>query len=123
MPMKSSLVIAGTMAPLSRGLDGGRILAAAAAGRQGPARASGGELGRLRLAELPLQAVLATVLAARGELDAADAAIVASGVTGEIPDVVWFTFSLFARGVVRFAQGRFEQAAVDLLELERRAVR
>jgi DNA-binding CsgD family transcriptional regulator len=80
-------------------------------------------LGKLRLAEPPLQAVLAGVLVSRGELDAAEAEIEASGMTGEIPDVVWLTFSLFARGLLRFAQGRFEQAAADLLELERRAVR
>ena len=80
-------------------------------------------LGKLPLAELPLGAVLAAVLVARGELDAAEAAIEATGISGEIPDVIWLTFSLFARGLLRFAQGRFEQAATDLLELERRAVR
>src|SRR5215218_2260839 len=80
-------------------------------------------LGGLRLAELPLRAMLASVLVARGELDAADAEIAASGVGEEIPDVIWLTFTLFARGVLRLAQGRFEQAAADLLELERRATR
>jgi DNA-binding NarL/FixJ family response regulator len=80
-------------------------------------------LGKLRLAELPLRAVLVGVLVSRGELDAAEAEIEASGMTGEIRDVVWLTFSLYARGVLRLAQGRFEQAAADLLELERRATR
>jgi ATP/maltotriose-dependent transcriptional regulator MalT len=80
-------------------------------------------LGRLRIAELPLQAVLAGVLVSRGELDAAEAEIAASGITGEIPDVVWLALTLYARGLLRFAQGRFEQAAADLLELERRATR
>ena len=80
-------------------------------------------LGGLRLAELPLRAMLASVLVARGELDAADAEIAASSVGEEIPDVIWLTFTLFARGVLRLAQGRFEQAAADLLELERRATR
>ena len=75
-------------------------------------------LGRLRFAELPLQSMLASVLVARGELDAAEAEIEASGMTGEIPDVVWFAPSLFARGQLRFAQGRFEQAAADFLQLE-----
>ncbi|HEV7772344.1 MAG TPA: AAA family ATPase [Conexibacter sp.] len=80
-------------------------------------------LGKLRLAELPLRAVLAGVLVSRGELDAAEAEIEASGMTGEIPDNFWLTFTLFARGVLRLAQGRSEQAAADLLELERRATR
>jgi DNA-binding CsgD family transcriptional regulator len=80
-------------------------------------------LGKLRLGELPLRAVLAAVLVARGDLDAAEAELEATGITGEIPDVIWLTFSLFARGLLRFAQGRFEQAAADLLELERRASR
>ncbi len=80
-------------------------------------------LGKLRLAELPLQAVLVGVLVSRGELDGADAEIEASGMTGEIPDVVWLVFSLYARGLLRFAQGRFTEAAADLLELERRATR
>jgi DNA-binding CsgD family transcriptional regulator/ABC-type Fe3+ transport system substrate-binding protein len=80
-------------------------------------------LGKLRLAELPLRAVLAGVLVSRGELDAAAAEIDASGMTGEIPDNFWLTFTLFARGVLRLAQGHVEQAAADLLELERRATR
>jgi DNA-binding NarL/FixJ family response regulator len=80
-------------------------------------------LGKLRFAELPVQAVLATLLVARGELDAADAEIEASGMTGQIPDVVWFAPSLFARGQLRFEQGRFEQAAADFLQLERLSTR
>jgi DNA-binding CsgD family transcriptional regulator len=80
-------------------------------------------LGKLRFAELPLQAVLASLLVARGELGAAAAEIEASGMSGEIPDVVWFALSLFARGQLRFEQGRFEQAAADFLQLERLATR
>jgi ATP/maltotriose-dependent transcriptional regulator MalT len=80
-------------------------------------------LGKLRFAELPMRALLATLLVARGELDAAEAEIEASGMTGEIPDVVWFAPSLFARGQLRFAQGRFEQAVADLLQLERLSTR
>jgi DNA-binding CsgD family transcriptional regulator len=98
----------------------GDLVAAEADIRQALAVA---RLGRLRLGELPLRAALAGVLVSRGELDAAEAEIEASGIAGEIPDVVLLTFTLFARGVLRLAQGRFEQAAADLLELERRAVR
>ncbi len=79
-------------------------------------------LGKLRFAEVPLQAVLAGLLVVRGELDAAEAEIEASDMTGEIPDAVWFALSLFARGQLRFAQGRFEQAAADLLQLERLSI-
>ncbi len=80
-------------------------------------------LGKLRFAELPLQAVLTGLLVARGELAAANAELEASGMTGEIPDVMWFALSLFARGQLRFEQGRFEQAAADFLQLERLASR
>ncbi|HZV72682.1 MAG TPA: AAA family ATPase [Conexibacter sp.] len=80
-------------------------------------------LGKLRFAELPLRAVLASLLVARGELDAAEVEIEASGMTGEIPDVVWFALSLFARGQLRFEQGRFEHAAADFLQLERLSTR
>jgi DNA-binding CsgD family transcriptional regulator len=76
-------------------------------------------LGRLRFAELPMQAVLACLLVARGDLDAAEAEIEAGGMTGEIPDIVWFALALFPRGQLRFAQGRFEEAAADFLQLER----
>lgn len=80
-------------------------------------------LGKLRFAELPLQAVLTSLLVARGELDGAEAEIEASGMTGEIPDVMWFALSLFARGQLRFEQRRFEQAAADFLQLERLSTR
>ena len=80
-------------------------------------------LGRLRFAELPLQTILASLLVARGELGAAEAEIEASGMTGEIPEIVWFAPVLFARGQLRFAQGRVEQAAADFLQLERLSTR
>lgn len=80
-------------------------------------------LGRLRFAELPMQCVLAILLVARGELDDAEAEVESTGMTGEIPDVVWFAPVLYARGQLRFAQGRFEQAADDFLQLERFSTR
>jgi DNA-binding CsgD family transcriptional regulator len=78
-------------------------------------------LGRLRFAELPLQAQLAGMLVARGELDAAEAQIEAGSMNGQIPDAFVLVLWLFARGHLRFAQGRFEEAAADFLELERRS--
>jgi DNA-binding CsgD family transcriptional regulator len=80
-------------------------------------------LGRLRLAELPLRAGLASALVARGELDAAEAEIEAGGMGGELPEVVWVVWALFARGQLRYAQGRYEEAAADFLLLERLSTR
>jgi DNA-binding CsgD family transcriptional regulator len=76
-------------------------------------------LGKLRFAELPLQAVLASLLVSRGEHDAAEAELEACGMTGEIRDVVWFALALFPRGQLRLEQGRFAEAAADFLQLER----
>lgn len=80
-------------------------------------------LGALRFAELPLQAVLASLLVARGELGAAEAEIEAGGMGGELPEVVWVAPALCARGQLRLEQGRVEQAAADLLMLERLSTR
>jgi DNA-binding CsgD family transcriptional regulator len=93
----------------------GDLVAAEADFRQG---FEAGRLGRLRFAEPSGRAVLANLLVARGELDAAEAELEASGMTGDIPDVVWLAPSLFARGALRYAQGRLEQAAADFLQLE-----
>jgi len=80
-------------------------------------------LGTLRFAEVPLRAVLASLLVARGELDAAEAEIAAAGTDGELPEVVWVAPALFARGQLRLEQGRVEQAVADLLMLERLSTR
>ena len=66
-----------------------------------------------------VRALLAGVLVLRGELDAADAEIEAGGLTGQIPEVFVFSIVLAARGQLRFEQGRLEEAAADLLELDR----
>jgi DNA-binding CsgD family transcriptional regulator len=79
-------------------------------------------LSRLRFAELSVRSLLAGGLVTGGELDEAEAQIEASGMAGEIPELIWFAFPLFARGQLRFAQGRFEQAADDFLKLERLSV-
>jgi DNA-binding CsgD family transcriptional regulator len=94
----------------------GDLAAAEADARQAVEAA---RLGRLRFAELPLRAVLVSMLVARGELDAAEAEVEASGMTGHIPDAFVFVLALFARGQLRFERGRFEQAAADFLQLER----
>jgi len=80
-------------------------------------------LGRLATSELVVRALLAGVLVLRGELTAADAEIEAAGLggvpaTARIP-VFAFSIALAARGQLRFAQGRLEEAAADLLELDR----
>ena len=66
-----------------------------------------------RMAHAPL----VEALVAQGELDAADAALAAAGLDGEIPDGYMLNFVLFARGALRLAQGR---GAADLDELARR---
>jgi DNA-binding CsgD family transcriptional regulator len=76
-------------------------------------------LGRLPIAELVVRALLAGVLVLRGELDAADAEIEAGGLTGHVPEVFAFSLVLAARGQLRFAQGRLEEAVADLVELDR----
>jgi len=76
-------------------------------------------LGGLRIAELVVRALLAGVLVMRGELDAADAEIEAGGLTGYIPEVFAYSIVLAARGQLRHAQGRLDEATADLLELDR----
>jgi DNA-binding CsgD family transcriptional regulator len=79
-----------------------------------------------RLGGLPavgpvLTTLLVDVLIERGELDAADAELDGLGVkTAEIPDLLLLHGLLFERGRLRLEQGRLEQAAADLLELQRR---
>jgi DNA-binding CsgD family transcriptional regulator len=79
-------------------------------------------LGRLRYAELPLRATLTSMLVARGELAAAEAELEASGMSAGLPNPFVLVLWLFARGQLRFAQGRFEEAAADFETLEQFAV-
>ena len=97
----------------------GDLAAAEADIRQSLAAA---RLGRMRFAEPPLVAVLASLLLARGERAAAEAELVAGGMTGEIPDAVWMSLALFPRGQLRFEQGRFEEAAADFVQAERLSI-
>jgi ATP/maltotriose-dependent transcriptional regulator MalT len=97
----------------------GDLAAAEADIRQSLAAA---RLGRMRFAEPPLGAVLASLLLARGERDAAEEELVAGGMTGELPDAVWISVALFPRGQLRLEQGRFEEAVADFLQVERLAI-
>jgi DNA-binding CsgD family transcriptional regulator len=76
-------------------------------------------LGRLSIAEVVVRALLAGVLVTRGELDAADAELEACGMTGHIPDGFALALALAARGQLRFEQRRLDEAAADLLQLDR----
>jgi len=62
-------------------------------------------LGGLQFAEPPIQAMLTGLLVQRGELDAAEAELEASGMTGQFPPTFVFVLWLFARGQLRYAQG------------------
>lgn len=74
--------------------------------------------GRLRSAQLPLQATLTSLLVARGELAAAEVELDAGGMSEGTPNPFVYVHWLFARGQLRFAQGRFEDAAADFETLE-----
>ena len=81
-------------------------------------------LGRLSIAEPVVRALLASVLVLRGEHDAADAELETAGLGGvpasaRIMPVFAFSIVLAARGQLRLEQGRLEEAAADLLELDR----
>jgi DNA-binding CsgD family transcriptional regulator/tetratricopeptide (TPR) repeat protein len=58
---------------------------------------------------------LVEALVERDELDAADAALAADGMAGPLPPSYWFTPVVLARGRLRLAQGRTQEAADDLL--------
>jgi DNA-binding CsgD family transcriptional regulator len=60
---------------------------------------------------------------ARGELRGAEAELSACGMTGAIPEHAWFCTLLLARGRLRLAQGRIDQAVEDMLELRYRMER
>ena len=63
---------------------------------------------------------LVEALVGQGELEAADDALATASFAGEIADAFMLNFVLFARGRLRLAQGRFDEAADDLEELGRR---
>ena len=75
----------------------------------------GGYLGALPV----YPAVLVEALIERDETDVADAELDREGWTGPLPDNYWWAGLLLARGRLRFAQRRFEEAVADFAEAER----
>ncbi len=63
---------------------------------------------------------LGLALVERGQLEEADAAIEQSGCGPHLPELVHMNPTFFARGALRLAQGRYEEALADFLELGRR---
>ncbi|WP_170178944.1 helix-turn-helix transcriptional regulator [Solirubrobacter pauli] len=71
----------------------------------------------------PLFGVLALALVARGDLDGAEAAIAESGCGPALPQFVCLNPVFYARGVLRAAQGRHEEALDDFTEFGERSAR
>jgi len=92
-----------------------------------------------RVADLPLAMILATrlppfavtfisaflclSLVERGALDEAEAIVAASGCGPQLPEVLHMNHVFWARGRLRAAQGRYDEALDDLLEFGRRSDR
>ena len=68
----------------------------------------------------PLFGTLALALVARGDLDGAEAAIAESGCGPSLPQFVCLNPVFYARGVLRAAQGRHEEALADFTEFGER---
>lgn len=71
----------------------------------------------------PLFGVLALALVARGDLDGAEAAIAESGCGPALPQFVCLNPVFYARGVLRAAQGRHDEALADFTEFGDRSAR
>jgi DNA-binding CsgD family transcriptional regulator len=71
----------------------------------------------------PLFGVLTLALVARGDLAGAEAAIEESGVGPSLPEFVCLNPAFYARGVLRAAQGRYDDALADFLEFGERSAR
>lgn len=71
----------------------------------------------------PLFGTLALALVARGDLDGAEAAIAESGCGPSLPQFVCLNPAFYARGVLRAAQGRHEEALADFTEFGERSAR
>lgn len=80
-------------------------------------------LGRIAAAVPVMSAALAHVLIERGELAAAEAELAANGLTGELPEHMWFALPLFIRAQLRLEQGRCAEAAADFDGIARLATR
>jgi ATP/maltotriose-dependent transcriptional regulator MalT len=100
--------------------DTGDLVTAQADARRAVEAARGGGF----LLAFPIWiALLVDVLIERGELDAAEQEIEASGMTGDIPESFWFGPLLHSRGCLRLAQGRIDEALADLADVTRRGER
>ena len=71
----------------------------------------------------PLFGTLALALTARGDLDGAEAAIAESDCGPVLPQFVCLNPVFYARGVLRAAQGRHEEALADFTEFGERSAR
>jgi DNA-binding CsgD family transcriptional regulator len=70
-----------------------------------------------------LYTCLGLALVDRDELGAAEEAVAATGVGPDLPELLQVNTSFYARGELRMAQGRWEEALADFRELERRDAR
>ncbi len=71
----------------------------------------------------PIFAFLALALTDRGELDEAEWAVTESGCGPWLPEFLHMNPAFYARGHLRLAQGRFDEALADFLELGERNAR
>ncbi|GAA4752330.1 LuxR family transcriptional regulator [Nocardioides endophyticus] len=70
-----------------------------------------------------ISAFTCLALVERGALDDADALLVAAGCGPRLPEVTHMHYAFWARGRLRLAQGRLEEARADLAEFGRRSER
>jgi DNA-binding CsgD family transcriptional regulator/tetratricopeptide (TPR) repeat protein len=68
----------------------------------------------------PLLALLIHVLLEQGRHGDAERLLIDGGATGELPEVSYYNLLLYARGLLRLAQGAANDGLADLLELGRR---
>jgi DNA-binding CsgD family transcriptional regulator len=86
-------------------------------GAEAEARVATDLPGMSPFARPPLFGILALALVARGELADAEAAIAQSGCGPDLPEFVCLNPIFFARGTLRLAQGRPQEALADFREL------
>jgi DNA-binding NarL/FixJ family response regulator len=79
------------------------------------------QLGGLWFGVGPMRAVLACLLVQRGELLGAEEQLEGAGMLDAMADRGWAAIGRFPRGMLRFEQGRFAEAAEDFVVLERLA--
>lgn len=87
------------------------------------ARTAAGLPGLSDFVRPPLFGVLAQALVARGDLDGAEAAIAESACGPSLPEFVCLNPVFYARGVLRAAQGRDDEALADFTEFGERCAR